>query len=157
MLRSIASRNSSAPTSVVTKCVAATNWVCGPIATVVSAVAGAGASTIGWQQEFSAAMPFFGDALCFAVQQAFAWQQLRAAVAERFLQQLQPQQVVAPEALLIARQVPARQSASRCPSAQIQAVWGSVPRKNAGSITSERILSRYDLAKLFILRSIAKT
>src|SRR5437773_6441220 len=95
--------------------------------------------------------------LCLVAQQLLAWQQLRVPLAERFLQQLQPQQVVAPEALLIARQVPARHSASRCPSAQIQAVWGSVPRKNAGSITSERILSRKDLAKLFILRSIAKT
>ena len=82
MLRSIASRNSSAPTSVVTKCVAATNCVCGPIATVVSAVAGAGASTTGWQQEFSAAMPFFGVVLCFAAQQLLAWQQLRAPVVD---------------------------------------------------------------------------
>jgi hypothetical protein len=52
------------------------------------------------------------------------------------------------------RQAVAGQNASRCPSAQIHAVCGRVPKKNVGSMTSERILSRYALASLCNLRNI---
>jgi len=89
----------------------------------------------------NSAMPFWGVVSCFAPQQVLLWQQLRPD-EERSLQQLQPQQVVAPKPPLIVRQAAARHDASRWPSAQMQAIWGNVPRKNAGSTTSERILSR---------------
>ena len=98
---------------------------------------GAGASTIGLQQEpVFANRPEAGGPLCLARQQlafeqqpTFSPQQLRSLLALAF------------EHWGVNRPAIAGHNSSRCPSAQMQAVCGIVPIRNAGTSTSETIRS----------------
>jgi hypothetical protein len=70
------------------------------------------------------------------------------------LQQLHPQQAVVLDPDAKAWHAAARQNGSRCPSAQMQDVCGKVAKKNAGSMTSERSLSRCGQTSFLIVRTI---
>jgi hypothetical protein len=83
----------------------------------------------------------------------FAWQQLRPTWAASFWQQLLAQQVFATGCEARCR-LTAGQNSSRWPSAQMQAVCGIVPMKNAGSMTSESNLCRCCQNCFLVWRSI---
>jgi hypothetical protein len=99
---------------------------------------GAGASTIGWQHEpVFANRPEAGGRLCLPRQQLALEQQPTFS-----LQQLRSLRAPAFEHWSVNRPAIAGQTTSRCPSAQMQAVWGIVPIRNAGMSISATIGSR---------------